>query len=356
VVSVKTLLACVAMLCASACVSTAGCTFTTAHETNHVCDSELRAIASCWTTRGSFVVRHGLGPDGSTILYYPGTGRPSGFDNSAAFLATVRPGATYSFSAYIDGADHVDVPPYVILSAVNGTWSGASIYQSGKGRVSTVFTIPSNSHTTLVRGEFATENGTYPQGRGAIFAQPQLEAGDRAGGYAPSDASMLSAPPGGNLVPAEDDVIKPGWTLEGAMTRTRIGIERDTAAFVYHGNGRASRFGNIATARATVRPGATYTLSASVDGSAQQGAPPYIWVLPMNGRWPGTHTYQDGRGLVMLTFTVPPSSGTTCVEVEFSTQNGIYPRGASLEIAHAQMTQGDEPHRYVPGGAGSRCP
>jgi hypothetical protein len=336
VVSVKTLLACVAMLCASACVSTAGCTFTTAHETNTVCDSEARAIAGCWTFRGSFVVRRGLGPDGSSILYYPGTGRPSGFDNSAAFLAIVQPGATYTFSAYVDGADHIDVPPYVILSAVNGTWSGASIYQSGKGRISTVFTIPRNARTTFVRGEFSTENGTYPRGRGAIFSQPQLEPGERANGYAPSGDSILRDPPGGNLVPAEDDVKKRGWTLKGGMTRTRNGIARDSAAFAYHGDGRASGFGNIATARALVRPGATYTLSASVDASAQQGAPPYIWILPMNGRWPGTHTYQDGRGLVMLTFTVPPSSGTTCVEVEFSTQNGIYPRGASLDFRYAK--------------------
>lgn len=355
-VLVKTLLACVAMLCASACVSTAGCTFTTAHETNEVCDSELRAIASCWTIRGSIVVRPGLGPDGSSILYYPGTGRPSGFDSSAAFLATVRPGTTYTFSAYIDGADHVDVPPYVILSAVNGTWVGASIYQSGKGRVETVFAIPPDSHTTLVRGEFATENGTYPKGRGAIFAQPQLEAGDRASGYAPSDDSVLAAPPAGNLIPSIDEANGSGWTLAGGMTRARIGGEKLASAIVYHGDGRASGFGNLATARASVRPGATYTLSASVDASGHFGAPPYLWILPLNGRWSGTHSYQDGRGLVVLTFDVPPSSGTTCVQVEFSTQNGIYPRGSALEIARAQLTQGDELYRYVPGAAAARCP
>jgi hypothetical protein len=356
VVSVKTLLACVAMLCASACVSTAGCTFTTAHETNEVCDSGMRAIASCWTIRGSIAVRPGLGPDGSSILYYPGTGRPSGFGNSAAFLASVRPGATYSFSAYVDGVDHVDVPPYVILSAVNGTWSGASMYQSGKGRISTVFTIPTDSHTSLVRGEFATENGTYPQGRGAIFAQPQLEAGDRANDYAPSTDSVLSAPPGGNLVPAERNANAFAWTLAGGMMRARVGEDADSPAFVYHGDGRASGFGNLATAWAAVRPGTTYTLSASVDAQAHEGTPPYLWILPLNGRWPGTHTFQDGRGLAMFTFTVPASSGTTCIQLEFSTQNGIYPRGTSLEIARVQLTQGDELYRYVPGGAAARCP
>jgi hypothetical protein len=341
------------MLCASACVSTAGCTFTKAHETNNVCDSELRAFASCWTIRGSIVVRPRLGPDGSSILYYPGTGGPSGFDSSAAFLATVRPGETYTFSAYIDGADHVDVPPYAILSAVNGTWLGTSIYQSGKGRVETVFTIPPDSHTTLVRGEFATENGTYPRGRGAIFAQPQLEAGDRASGYAPSDDSDLAGAPGGNLVPAIDIANGSGWTLAGEMTRANIG---NAAAIVYHGDARASGFGNIATVRAAVQPGATYTLSASVDASGHVGTPPYLWILPMNGRWTGTHTYQDGSGLVMLTFTVPPSSGTTCVQVEVSTQNGIYPRGTALEITRAQLTQGDELYRYAPGAAVARCP
>ena len=355
-VSVKTLLACVAVLCAPACVSTAGCTFTTAHETNEVCDSGMRAIASCWTVRGSIVMRPGLGPDGSSILYYQGTGRPSGFGNSAAFLARVIPGTTYSFSAYVDGVDHIDVPPYVIFSAVNGTWAGASIYQSGKGRISTVFTIPQDSHTTLVRGEFATENGTYPQGRGAIFAQPQLEAGGRASDYEPSTDSVLSAPPGGNLAPSVDDVGRSGWTLAGGMTRGRSRDDEHTNAFVYHGNGGVSGFGNLATARVEVRPGTTYTVRASVDAQANQGAPPYLWILPMNGRWTGTHTYQDGRGLVMFTFTVPSSSGTTCVQLEFSTQNGIYPRGTSLEIARVQLTQGDELYRYMPGVAAARCP
>src|SRR4029077_12205363 len=113
-----------------------------------VCDSELRATDQCWTIGGAFRVRPGLGPDGSSIIYYSGTGHPSGYDNSAAFLAIVRPGATYTFSAYVDGSDPLDVPPYVFLSAVNGTWTGTSLFQTGKGRISTVFTIPAISHTS----------------------------------------------------------------------------------------------------------------------------------------------------------------------------------------------------------------
>jgi hypothetical protein len=520
VVSVKTLLARVAMLCASACVASAGCTHTTAFVKNEVCDSEMRTIDRCWTIGGAFSVRPGLGPDGSSILYYAGTGRPSGFDNSAAFLAIVKPGETYTFSAYIDGSDRLDVPPYVFLSAVNGSWTGASVYQAGKGRVSTVFTIPSASRTTLVRGVFATENGTYPVGRGAIFSQPQLEASDRAQAYAPSDDTawndgptdgnlvvgseaakfaqywtfgstvqaerklgpqsndavvyrgngspsgfdtsatfiarvragsaytfsayvdgsshagtppyvfltaldgtwqgahlyqsdrgrifttfdipagakttlvrgtfstengtypirsmaafaqpqlesgdfphayapsddtVLSEPPGGNLIPSSEELRAPAWTLAGGMTRIPHEFNGTAAEFAYRGEGKASGFGVTASTHVAVRPGSTYTLSAYVDGSSHVGTPSYLWVLPVNGTWAGAHTYQADRGLTFLTFTVPADSGSTCLDIEFSTQNGAYPRGRGLIIARPQLAAGGDLHRYVPGIAAVRC-
>ena len=465
-------------------------------------------------------MRPGLGPDGSSILYYAGTGRPSGFSNSASFLALVKPGQTYRFSAYLDGADHQDVPPYVILSAVNGSWSGASLYQSGKGRVATVFTIPADSRTTLVRGQFATENGTYPRGRGAIFSQPQLEASDRAQpyepsddprwtavpphgnlivgseaarsvrywkfgrgmeplryfgphsydtvvytgdgspsgfartasflarvragtnytfsayvdasrhagapayvfltavdgtwkgtslfqpdrgritttfdipaasnttmvrgtfslengtypigsvaefaepqleagdfphAYAPSDDSVLSEPSGGNLIASSEALESPPWTLAGRMQREPLSFEKRSATFDYRGEGKPSGFGVTASTHAPVLPGETYTLSAYVDGSSHADAPPYVWVLPVNGRWSGAHTYQGDRGLTLLTFTVPPKSGTTCVDIEFSTQNGTYPVGRGMIVARPQLTAGSELHRYVPGAAAAPC-
>jgi hypothetical protein len=516
---VKTPLACIAMLCASAGVSVAGCAHTSAFAKNEVCDSELRAVDRCWTIGNAFTVRPGLGPDGASILYYAGTGRPSGFDTSATFLAIVKPGGTYTFSAYVDGADHLDVPPYVILSAVNGTWRGAFAYQADKGRIASVFTIPPGSRTTLVRGAFATENGTYPRGRGAIFSQPQLEQGDQLHPYTPSDdqawtggpptgnlvigseaahspqywtfngsmsaikagprsydavtyrgdgarsgfdqfaafvarvragstytfsayvdgsahagtppyiflepvngdwsgahitqpnrgelfttftipadsattmvratfstengaysahASALLAepqlergdfphryepgrdtilrdPPGGNLIADSEQMRRPAWTTAGAMQRIRWSYSPGAAAIVYKGDGMPSGFNVTASTRARVRPGSTYTLSAYVDGSAHRGTPPYVWVLPANGTWSGAHTYQSGRGLTMLTFTVPPSSGTTCVNVEFSTQNGTYPRGAALIVARAELAAGSELFRYVPGAVAAHC-
>ena len=338
---------------ALACIAMAGCGRSSRNE---VCDSEMRSVAQCWTFGGSMIVRPGLGPNSANIVYDAGTGRPSGFQNYASFLARVTPGQTYTFSVYVDGTGARDIPPYVLLAPVNGPWSGTSVKQAGKGRVSTVFTIPADSHTTTIHGSFATENGMYAIGRGAIMAQPQLETGDSAGPYTPSDeTAWTSKPPGGNLVAERDTASAPRWNVQGGMVRVKNALGDGSSAFVYRGTGSKSGFGTTASARVAVKAGTTYTLTAYVDGSAYRGTPPYIWILARNGSWPGAHIFQPDRGFTMMTFTVPRDSSTSCIEIEFSSQNGAYPSGTSLVFARPQLTEGATIYEYDDSGAVSRA-
>jgi hypothetical protein len=363
VVPQKSLLARVMYAVALACIAVAGCGRSSntiradsqaSSARNEVCDSELRSAASCWTLGGSMTVRQWLGPNNANIVYYAGTGRSSGFQNDASFLARVQPGQTYTFSAYVDGTGAQDVPPYILLAPVNGSWTGASVMQAGKGRVSTAFTIPADSNTTMIRGSFATENGMYPLGRGAIMSQPQVEQGSSESAYAPSDdAAWTVQPPGGNLIGEPDATDAHRWILQGGMARVRNLLGDGSIAMVYRGDGSPSGFGTTATTRAPVTAGATYTLTAYVDGSASRGTPPYIWILARNGSWPGVHMFQPDRGFTMMSFTVPRDSSTSCVEIEFSSQNGVYPPGTSLVFAHPQLTEGTTVYPFD-GSAASR--
>ncbi len=314
---------------------------------NLVAQSDPAGFAPSWTFDGAMRSISRAGPDGHSAIIYRGSGRPSGYDSYAAFLARVTPGSTYTFSAYVDGSEQTNTPPYVILSAVNGTWQGASLYQTERGRVFATFTIPSDSNTTLLRGTFSTENGTYARDASATFAQPQIESGEFPHAYALSDDSVLGAPPGGNQLDDSELRRSPAWTLGGAMRQVPHGFPDGTSALVYRGNGRPSGFGVIATVRARVQPGSVYTLSAYINGQSHVAMPPYMWVSPVNGTWGGAHTYQPGVGLTPLTFAVPAGSNTTCVTIEFSTQNGAYPTGTSLAIAEPQLAVGTSIYHYV---------
>ena len=334
---------------AFACAAMPGCALSAFDHRNEICDSGLQAPETCWTLAGSMSVRQNLGPDGSNIVYYPGTGRPSGFGDYASFLGRVEPGRTYTFSAYVDGTGSLDVPPYVLLTAADGSWAGTSVTQNAKGRVSTIFAIPADSGTTIVRGTFATENGTYPIGRGAIFAQPRLASGDRAGGYAPSDdAEWTDAPAGGNLlVASEPSAVSTGWTLYGPVCAIAGAGPNGRSAVVYAGTGARSGFGVGAAVTAPVTPGKTYTFSAYVDGSAHTGTAPYVILSAVNGSWGGTSVYQPARGRVFMTFAIPAKSGTRQIRVTFSTENGAYPRGSYALFAEPQLEEGAFPHAYA---------
>ncbi len=347
-VSLKSLPARVVLIGALICAALSGCTSAQTKLHNEICDSELQSPAHCWTLGGTTTVRHGLGPDDSNIIYYAGTGRPSGFVNYASFLGRVQPGRTYRFSAYVDGSGQIDVPPYVFLSAANGSWTGTSFTQAGKGRASITFSIPADSETTIIRGTFATENGTYPIGRGAIFAQPNL-ATSTGEEYAPSDDDVwTTGPDGGNLIAgSEPSARSHAWIMYGPVRAIARAGPDGSAAVVYAGTGLASGFGVGAAVDARVNPGVTYTFSAYLDGSAHEGTPPYVILSPIDGKWRGASIYQPARGRVFVTFTIPSDSGTTHVRMTFSTENGAYPRGSNALFAEPQLERGAFPHAYA---------
>ena len=326
-------------------VAVAGCAGSALHAVNLIPDPRFDRLDSDWLLSGQIVRRAGVGPGGSTVLYVPGDGRPSGYRSAATFLASVEPGKTYTFSAYIDATDHVGEPPYVSIAAVNGGWRGATVDQRARGRVATTFTIPSDSGTTLVHGTFDTANGLYPVGHGVVFAQPQLESGENAHAFSDDLASPLRDPPAsGNLV-VDSDARRPAdwWQCTGAM-RMRGG------AAVYAGDGGPAGFASSAAFFATVSPGETYTFSLFMDGSADPRTPPYAFLAPMNGTWDGAQLYSGRRGRVFTTFTIPASSQTTMLRGWVTPQNGWYPRGAMFVAAAPQIEIGDVPHAYVAGG------
>ncbi len=188
---------------------------------------------------------------------YAGTGKPSGFNNAAIFLAQVTPGLTCTFSAYVDGADYAGSPPFVTLEAGNGRWAGTSFFQTRRGRIFTTFVIPATSHTTFLRGTFNPENGRYPIGTSAVFAEPQLEQGSFPHAYRVG-SDGLSAPPGGNLIPDSEARRAPYWTYAGRMHQANGVYPDGASAIVLNGDGQPAGYGDRASVRARVQPGKTY--------------------------------------------------------------------------------------------------
>jgi len=358
-VLMKTLLSRTAVICALAWAASSGCSaISTPKVMNEVCDSELRNAQECWNVSRFFAIRAGLGPNASALLYYPGTGRASGFHADAAFLARVHPGATYTFSAYVDSSGYVDGPPYVLLSAVNGSWAGTKIFQTGKGRISVAFTLPASSHTTLIQGIFSPENATYPVGRGAAFSQPQVEIGDQARPYVHSnDPIWDDGPVGGNqIINSEASKSAQYWTLVGAMKMIPAAGPHGNVASVYAGTGKPSGFNNAAIFLAQVTPGLTYTFSAYVDGADYAGSPPFVTLEAGNGRWAGTSFFQTRRGRIFTTFVIPATSHTTFLRGTFNPENGRYKIGTSAVFAEPQLEQGSFPHAYRVGSDGLSAP
>jgi hypothetical protein len=309
-----------------------GCSRTT----NLVLDSDMSHAGEGWNIQGRFEVRPGLGPEGDTLLYYPGDGSASGYRNSASFLCGVEPGKTYTFSIYIDATGHEGTPPYAILDAANGTWKGVSLYQADKGRVSTTFEIPADSGTTALRVTLNPENGIYPVGRGAEYSEPQLELGSVADAYVTGATPAMT-----NLIfdsSARDPMDY--WQVTGRMRLARDAGPRGSSAFVYDGDGRHSGFGNTAAFFAPVEPGTTYTFSVYLDGTGHEAAPPYAFLQAADGTWKGVQVYQSARGRVSVTFTIPSDAGTTLVRGWMSPQNGTYPRGRRFVAAQPQLEAG----------------
>jgi hypothetical protein len=313
----------------------------------------MRAIDQFWTTQGRVQLRPGLGPDGHAMLFVPGSGGPTGYRSSASFLALVEPGQTYTFSAYIDATGYQGTPPFVVLDAVNGSWTGVSVYQLGKGVVSKTFSVPADSGTTLVRGTFGTENGTYPIGRGAAFSEPQIEPGDFAHDYVGGGGGELMQPPaGGNLVVDSDlHDAQVYWELTGRMRLTHTATSDGAASIEFDGDGRPSGFDNTASFLAGVKPGATYTFSIHIDSTGHTGTPPYVFLEPVDGTWTGTKLYSGARGIAFVKFTLPRDCGTTLIRVTATTQNGTYPHGTKFIALRPQLSAGGFPSEYESGDA-----
>jgi hypothetical protein len=161
---------------------------------NLVIDSEARESKHSWTLAGRMRESPGGGPGGSNVVVFRGDGRPSGFGNYAAFFAPVQPGETYTLSAYVAGAAHRGTPPYLFATAANGSWSGASVYQPGTGRIFVTFTVPKESGTTMLRCVLNPQNGIYAAGTTLSMAQPQLERGTMMTAYQPSGITKAAAP------------------------------------------------------------------------------------------------------------------------------------------------------------------
>jgi len=316
---------------------------------NFIADSDLRLGEEFWNLTGRVQVLPHAGPHRATLLRIPGTGAPMGYDDTATFLASVVPGDTYTFSCILDGSKATGTPPYVFLQAVNGSWKGLSLWSATSGRSSTTFTVPADSGTTVVRGIFAGENGTYPIGDGAELSQPQIEPGTLARAYIPSSVpAALRTPRGANLVIDSEGRSKHSWLLIGTVARERKAGPLGDSAVIYTGNGQPASYWNYAAFFARVRPGDTYTLSVYIDGTAHNGTPPYLFATASNGTWRGAGTYQSGKGRISLTFTVPPHSRTTLLRCVVNAENGTYAPGAQLVIAEPQLERGTVMTAYRP--------
>jgi hypothetical protein len=318
---------------------------------NLVADSDMQHVDAYWEMQGRAKLLPGLGPDGHSMIYIRGEGGPSGFRSSAAFFSRVVPGRTYTFSAYVDSTGHRGAPPYVTLGAVNGTWAGASVYQPGKGRVSTTFSVPASCGTTLVKGTFSSENGEYPVGRGAQLSEPQIEIGDIAHDYVAGDGGDLGRQaPGGNLV-VDSDLrnVERYWEFTGRIRVKHAENGSGVAGVNFEGDGRQSGFNNTASFFAIVEPGKTYTFSIFMDALARDARPAYAFLTPVDGTWRGTALYQYGRGRAFATFTIPQGSGTTQIRATVSPQNGTYPAGSHFFAAQPQLAATDIPGAYESG-------
>ena len=159
---------------------------------NLVLDSEARAKRS-WTLAGRMHESRGSGNSGHDAVVFDGDGKPSGFGNHAAFFAPVEPGETYTLSAFVDGSAHRGAPPYLFATAANGSWSGASVYQSGTGRIFVTFTVPKESGTTMLRCVINPQNGVYRAGTRLLLSEPQLERGAMMSAYRPSGSAGAAA-------------------------------------------------------------------------------------------------------------------------------------------------------------------
>jgi len=142
---------------------------------NLVIDSDLREANATWTLTGAMRVERDAAGQGAIV--YDGDGHPSGFENRAQFYARVVPGKTYTFSALVDGSSSIGTPAYVFLRAMDGSWEGTQVYQSGRGRVFQTFEIPAASGTTCVNGWVSPQNGEYPRGTHMTFSEPQIAQG-----------------------------------------------------------------------------------------------------------------------------------------------------------------------------------
>ena len=316
---------------------------------NLVADSDLRVDKGSWDLSGRMRLVPDGARDGAREVEYDGDGKPSGFDDQAAFLAPVSPGTTYTFSMFMDGSAHIGTPPYVFLQAVDGSWAGASAYQPERGRVFVTFTLPPTSETTMIRVMTSPQNGIYPRGARFVAKEPQLAASSLPQAYVPGGEDALPRPDGGNAVIDSRMRSPASWRVAGTMR-----VENGSA--VYDGTGGPSGYGNFAAFYARVDPGSTYTFSAFIDAAAHSGTPSYVFLSAVDGSWHGARVYQRGSGRIFTSFTIPAGARTTCIQGVVTPQNGTYPVGSRMTFAQPEIALGAAPSRYVGSSAGSAVP
>lgn len=152
---------------------------------NLIFDSD--GVISTWTASNGLTFNSTAGAVRGGGWQITGTGAASGFLFAVSRVITVTPGATYTFSAYIDATHATTSSAFWAVQDPTLTTGYASFVQTAgiSGRIAQTFTVPSGVTQVVVICD--TGNVVVTNGGLLTFSNPQLELGSTATAYTPQN-------------------------------------------------------------------------------------------------------------------------------------------------------------------------
>lgn len=149
--------------------------------------------------------------------------------------------------------------------------------------------------------------------------------------------------------------VGPTWTVTAAPIGTANGDLNvlnggtNLAEWVYYGTGAASAYAYMQSQIINVVPGATYTLSALIDGTSVTAGGPGIqlWDPTLTTLYLGANQTPGTKGTVSGMWTAP--AGVTQVRVLANTNQSAVTAGALLTWSQIQLTETASVGTYAPG-------
>jgi YVTN family beta-propeller protein len=152
--------------------------------TNLIPDSNFQSGSTYWTVVGTEPMVAGVGGMlGGNGFVYTGTGSPAGWMGNTSSVVTVVPGATYTFSGFVDATAVTNgVAQWMIFNpSINTEYAEADMKAGSKGRIFSTFTVPAG--VTQVVFITDTSNLTATNGGQVVWGEPQLELASQMGPY-----------------------------------------------------------------------------------------------------------------------------------------------------------------------------